>query len=329
MSMCKSNRVKVFKASGDSDIQIFIKRFGEELITLKQMVGINDELTKQEYVPIFRASLEFSVIERVDQVFKKDPNNPKDWDTIEIGDLHKLMKEEFGAKHTDVANVLKQFGPSRLIKSSDKSVQDFYYEWSLSIPEIMKPTTDQDRKDFVDLIHRSMYYISLEDTYLQQALSDLKTPKPTLKDYFDETVAAESRRRCFQDITTSDSNLDSARGVTISKWNLKWDASFRKKKAQNDSESKITANAETKDNTKKKSSDNKSNTKPTEADQTIKVNIKAKKFCNYCKNSGHVYNTCFKLKNKNDKSKQINKVNHKVDSKEDYDDQGFGSFHAL
>ena len=146
MSMRKSNRVKVFKASGDSDIQIFLKRFGEELITLKQMVGINDDLSKQEYVPIFRASLEFSVIERIDQVFKKDPHNPKAWDTIEIGDLHKLMKEEFGAKHTDVANVLKQFGPSRLIKSSDKSVQDFYYEWSLSIPEIMKPTTDQDLK---------------------------------------------------------------------------------------------------------------------------------------------------------------------------------------
>ena len=133
------------------------------------MVGINDDLNK-EYVPIFRASLDFSVIERVEQVFKKDPVNLKTWDTIEISDLHKLMKEEFGAKHTDVANVLKQFGPSRLIKSSDKPVQDFYYEWSQSIPEIMKPTTDQERKDFVDLIHRSMYYISLDDTFLQQAL---------------------------------------------------------------------------------------------------------------------------------------------------------------
>ena len=35
MSMRKSNRIKVFKASGDSDIQIFIKKFGEELNTLK------------------------------------------------------------------------------------------------------------------------------------------------------------------------------------------------------------------------------------------------------------------------------------------------------
>ena len=164
MSMRKSNRVKIFKASGESDINIFLKRFNEELVTLKKMVGINDNLSRQEYVPIFRASLEFSVIERIDQVFMKDPINPKSWGTFDIVDLHKLMKEEFGAKHTYVANVLKQFGPSRLIKSADKKVQDIYYEWSLSIPEIMKPETDQDRKEFVDLIHRSMYYISLDNT---------------------------------------------------------------------------------------------------------------------------------------------------------------------
>ena len=125
MSMRKSNRVKLFKASGESDVQKFLKRFAEELVTLKQLVGIDDNLTKQEYVPILRASLEFPLIERLEQVFKKDPGNVKTWDSIEIADLHRILKDEFGAKHTDVANVLKQFGPSRLIKSADKKVQDF------------------------------------------------------------------------------------------------------------------------------------------------------------------------------------------------------------
>ena len=128
MNMRKSNRIKIFKACSDSDIQMFIKKFGEELNTLKQMVGIDNDLTKGEYVPIFRASLDFAVIERVEQVFKKDINAVKTWKDITIKDLLDLMKEEFGAKHTDVANVLKQFGPWRLIKSPDKSVQDFYYE---------------------------------------------------------------------------------------------------------------------------------------------------------------------------------------------------------
>ena len=191
---------------------MFIKKFGEEIKSLKQMVGIADALSKEEYVPIFRASLDFTVIERVEQVFKKDVQNVKTWENIAIIDLHKLMKDEFGVKHTDVANVLKQFGPSRLTKSSDKSVQDFYFEWSQAIPEIMKPSSEQEHKDFADLIHRAMYYISLDDTYLQQALSDLKTPNPTLKTYFDKTIAAESRRKCFQDIATTSSSLDSKGG---------------------------------------------------------------------------------------------------------------------
>ena len=60
LCMRKSNRIKLFKF--DSDIQIFIKKFGEELNTLKQMVGIDNDLTKDEYVTIFRASLDISVI---------------------------------------------------------------------------------------------------------------------------------------------------------------------------------------------------------------------------------------------------------------------------
>ena len=63
-----------------------------------------------------------------------------------------------------------------------------------------------------------MFYISLKDKYLQQALSDLKDDNPTLKTYLDEAVSAESKRECFQDIAISSSSLDSSGGVTISKW---------------------------------------------------------------------------------------------------------------
>ncbi|MCP4438226.1 MAG: hypothetical protein GY810_04715, partial [Aureispira sp.] len=59
---------------------------------------------------------------------------------------------------------------------------------------------------------RAMFYISLNDKFLQQALSDLKEPNPTLKTYLDEAIAAESRRKCFQDIAVSSSNLDSSGG---------------------------------------------------------------------------------------------------------------------
>ena len=109
LNMRKSNRFKIFKVHTDSDVKLFIKKFDEELKSLKLMVGIDDDLTKEEYIPIFRASLDFSVIERVEQVLTK---NNKDWANVSIAELIKLMKDEFGTKHTDVANVLKQFGPS-------------------------------------------------------------------------------------------------------------------------------------------------------------------------------------------------------------------------
>ncbi|CAL4133315.1 unnamed protein product [Meganyctiphanes norvegica] len=102
MSMRKTNRIKEFKGN-DSDIRIFIKKFEGELETLKPMVGIADNLTDLEYIPIFRALLSFSVLERVEQVFRKDTGNIKTWGSITIKDLHKLMVEEFGVKHTDVA----------------------------------------------------------------------------------------------------------------------------------------------------------------------------------------------------------------------------------
>ena len=143
LNMRKSNRFKPFKVTSDSDVKLFIKKFDEELKSLKIMVGIDFNLTKEEYVPIFKASLDFSVIERVNRVLT---NTAKTWGGISIDELLQLMKDEFGSKQTDVANVLKQFGPTRLTKSPDQSVQEFYFQWGQAIPEVMKPESENERK---------------------------------------------------------------------------------------------------------------------------------------------------------------------------------------
>ena len=78
-------------------------------------------------------------------------------------ELTKYMKQEFSSKQTDVANVIKMFGPQRLTKCKDESASDHYFRWFQNIPEIMKPTDEASRKDFVDLIMRAMYFVSLED----------------------------------------------------------------------------------------------------------------------------------------------------------------------
>ena len=105
INMRKSSRLKPFKVTADSDIKLFLKKFEEELKTMKAMVGVVDDLSKEEFTPIFRSCLDFPIVERVSQVLIK---NGKTWENIPIADLLKLMREEFGSKQTDVANVLKQ-----------------------------------------------------------------------------------------------------------------------------------------------------------------------------------------------------------------------------
>ena len=47
----KSNRVKDFKHTKDSNIRTYIKKFDEEIKSLKSMVGIANDLSRDEYVP--------------------------------------------------------------------------------------------------------------------------------------------------------------------------------------------------------------------------------------------------------------------------------------
>ena len=89
INMRKSSRLKPFKVTADTDIKLFLKKFEEELKTMKAMVGIGDDLSKEEYTPIFRSCLDFPIVERVSQVLIKDG---KTWENISIADLHKLMK---------------------------------------------------------------------------------------------------------------------------------------------------------------------------------------------------------------------------------------------
>ena len=158
LGLRKSNRVKVFNHTKDSNIRIYIKKFDEEVRSLKTMVGIDNDLIDREYVPLLRNNLDFHVLKRVEQAFKADPQALKSWDIITIAELHTLLINEFGEKQTDIANVLSQFGPSRVQKVPEKSVSEFYFDWYTQIPDIMKPATPDDCIKFADLILRAMFF---------------------------------------------------------------------------------------------------------------------------------------------------------------------------
>merc|ERR1711989_98413 len=176
----KTNIMKPFKGNSESYIDLFLKKFTEELNTNKLLVGLNNDLTRDEYVPLFRSCLEYAVVERVQQVLLA---KNKTWDNVTIEQLKTYMKSEFGSRQTDVANVLKMWGPSRLTKRKDETEADHYFRFNQGIPECLKPVTPAEKEAYIDLMNRSMYFISLDD-YLQKEVSDLKTANPTIKTYF-------------------------------------------------------------------------------------------------------------------------------------------------
>ena len=83
--------------------------------------------------------------------------------------------------------------------------------------ENMKPADNDGYKNYVDLINRSLFYIALDDEYLQKALSDMKDAAPTLDKYLEEASNAENRRRSFQHIAKSSMSVEN-KGVTIQKY---------------------------------------------------------------------------------------------------------------
>ena len=63
-------------------------------------------------------------LKRLDVAFTQ--RNPVlKWDDISQADLHKCLIEEFGAKQTDISQVLAQFSRSCFKKTSNMTVSDF------------------------------------------------------------------------------------------------------------------------------------------------------------------------------------------------------------
>ena len=153
-NLCKSSKLKPFKIS--QDVKMFQKLFIEQLTIMKAAVGITDDLSREEYIPIFRSCLDFPVVERVG-VAMAGLVPKKTWADVTIAEMTKLMVDEFGSKQTDVANVLELFGPHRLCKKPDESVSEFFFRWQTNIPEVMKPGNDNERITYVDLIERALF----------------------------------------------------------------------------------------------------------------------------------------------------------------------------
>ena len=151
----KSTKIKDFK-EGESSIKEWLRRWEHEVESLKKMCGIPDLLSRDEGVGIFKDRLDYTVIKRLDSAFAaKDPRWT--WAAVTWDQLKDILKEEFGPKVAQVGEVLLQFGPGRLKKSSEQSVASFTHDWIEQLPDCMTPNTEAECRAFADLIKRSLF----------------------------------------------------------------------------------------------------------------------------------------------------------------------------
>merc|ERR1712240_442567 len=284
-----------------------------------------------EYVPLFRSCLELVVVERVNQVLLA---KGKTWDNVTIEQLKTYMKSEFGSRQTEVENVIKMWGPSRLTKRKDETAADHYFRYKQGFPECLKPKTDAEKERYIDLMNRSMYFISVNDDYLQKELSNLKKSEPTEKDFFDEVCAAEARLNTYNDITKATVAAEGSGTVAVSYANAKTGNKNKANKTgtkPKEFDPKKNANIENKSTNQNKNSNQKSNQNSDKQKSNPKQQNKSKKklYCKYHKeNSSHTSKDCYFLK----RNKSINKTDGCESDDENSENLGnmeFAEFHSI
>ena len=182
------------------------------------MSAVPHPLTRNEWIPCFADKLEFEAKERLQTAMAVVGYT---WDAVTEQQIKDLLISEFAVQESNVSEVLIQFGPNRYKKPSDMSVATYYHKFKAQLPMCMKPVGDVQCREFVDLIQRSLFYLNLEDSYIQEKLCELKEADQKLSLFLEEAVKAESHRKAFKDIGSTGATLDSTQEVGIAQWDAK------------------------------------------------------------------------------------------------------------
>ena len=120
-AMRKSYKIKEYRDAGGEVIKEWLRKFDQEIRTLKRYSGIADELTRDEIVELFKDKLSHQTINRLNTAFVvKEP--PCTWEEVTYDQLKAIMKEEYERKTTEVSEVLLEFRPERMKKPAEMSV---------------------------------------------------------------------------------------------------------------------------------------------------------------------------------------------------------------
>ena len=173
-------------------------------------------LTQEEYVPLLRDRMAETAQTELESAFETR-ETPLTWEDVTVDQLKTILVEQFGDKEPDISSVLKCFGPDRFKKTKDMSASKHYHMWKSKLPKCLLPTTTEGFKKANDLVLRCIYYQSLDDQYLKEKLCNLKSDNLCLKQFYDEVVISETKRKNFEETTVKSNILDPSTAVSINK----------------------------------------------------------------------------------------------------------------
>ena len=101
-------------------------------------------------------------------------------------------------REPQVCSLLKLYSQDRL-KKNELSCTSYFAKFKESLPPCLVCKTNDEYKDFYDLAIRSVYYLGLDNDYLQKELSKLPESDQTFQKFYEESCAAESHAKYYKD----------------------------------------------------------------------------------------------------------------------------------
>lgn len=336
LQMRKSQRVKLFSEknftgnkSSDQKPSDWLKRCEEELNQQRDMANVGAPLSREEWMPCFMDKIDFETRERLETAMANQQPAAYTWAAVAIQDIKDLLCAEFGVMESKVNEVFIQFGPNRYKKPAEMGEATFYHKWAAQLPACMMPSSDEEYKELADLIKRSLFYLNLDNAYLQEELCKIKEYKQKLPRFLEEAVKAEAHRKVFVEIGTTGAALDTTQGVTVAQWDVK-----QKHKTPQQAQSGKKPVNKNKKNWAERSTDgnsgsNKATTASPTTDQPKSKNKPNRGNCHICEKPGHWANECwYNEKNNKNYSKKSQKPQFKKSEVVQDSDEDLG-FHAL
>ena len=134
---------------------------------------------------LLKCKLPFSIEQEISQQLE---TTYVTWAIVSIEQIHTAMKQIYMRREPQVCSLIKLFSQDRL-KKSELSCTSYFAKFMESLPPCLVCKTNDEYKDFYDLVIRSAYYLGLDNNYLQNELSKLSESDQTFQKFYEESCA--------------------------------------------------------------------------------------------------------------------------------------------